>query len=287
MTIHAQGHMHDRRRTIRIRRSALLQSQLDDIDRPSIKIAETRDELEQAFSLVYYEYQNMGYITEPNASEICLSIYHVLPETTVFIFKSYLTVISTLTQIFDSNMFGLPMDALYHGELDALRRANRKLVELSALATSNEARWRNVFMYLARAMFWYAMRQRVNDLCITVNPKHVEFYKTIFLFEDLGPEKYYPKVGAPAVALRLNLDDIYRKLRQAYSALDFDCDLHSFFDKVTPGALPESDGTDALVKKRRIMETDTVRYFFIEKTNVLEMATPEQMDYIKSIYPGL
>jgi hypothetical protein len=287
VTVYAQDHTPDRRRTIRIRRSALLQNKLDDIDRPSIKIAETRDELEQAFSLVHHEYKKLGYVNEPNPPEICLGIHHVLPETAVFIFKSYLTVISTLTQIFDSNMFGLPMDALYHGELDALRKANRKLVELSALATRDEARWRNVFMYLARAMFWYAMRQKANDLCITVNPKHVEFYKTLFLFEDLGPEKYYPKVSAPAVALRLNLDDIYKKLRQAYSALDFDCDLHSFFDKVSPGALTEADGTDALVKKRRIMDTATVRYFFIEKTNVLEKATPEQMDYIKTIYPGL
>ena len=79
MTIHAQGHMHDRRRTIRIRRSALLQSQLDDIDRPSIKIAETRDELEQAFSLVYYEYQNMGYITEPLKYALAFIMFYLKP----------------------------------------------------------------------------------------------------------------------------------------------------------------------------------------------------------------
>lgn len=43
----------ERRRTIRIRRSALTAAKLDDIDKPSIKVAETRDELEQAFRLVY------------------------------------------------------------------------------------------------------------------------------------------------------------------------------------------------------------------------------------------
>ena len=175
----------DRRRTIRIKRSALLANKLDDIDRPAIKIAETRDELEQAFSLVYHEYRKLGYITEPNASEMCLSVYNMLPETAVFVFKSYLTVISTLTQVFDSDLFGLPMDQLYRTELEALRNENRKLAEIVALATSTERRWRNVFMYLTRAMTWYALYKNVNDLCITVNPKHVEFYKTIFLFEDI------------------------------------------------------------------------------------------------------
>ncbi len=54
--------------------------------------------------------------------------------TCVFIFRTYLTVISTLTQIFDSELFGLPMDVLYKGELDTLRGQGRNITELSALA---------------------------------------------------------------------------------------------------------------------------------------------------------
>jgi len=287
MTTYVPGRTPDRRRTIRIKRSALLRDNIDDIDRPAIKIAETRDELEQAFSLVYREYQKLGYVTEPYSSEICLSIYHILLETAVFIFKSYLRVLSTVTEIFDSTPFGLPMDTLYHGELEPLRDANRKLAEISALATSNEARWSNLFIYVMRAAFRYAIFKDVNDLCITVNPKHVEFYKTIFLFEELGPEKYYPKVGAPAVALRLNLDDVEGRWKKTYSALDFDCNLHSFFYRVTTTQLTMSHGKNFLVERNRMLDVDHVRYFFIEKTNVLEKATPDQMNYIASIYPEL
>ena len=43
----------ERRRTIRIRRSALLGAKLEGLDRPSIKIAETLDEWQQAFGVVY------------------------------------------------------------------------------------------------------------------------------------------------------------------------------------------------------------------------------------------
>jgi hypothetical protein len=288
MAMPKADHTEDRRRTIRVKRAALLRGNLDQIDRPSIKIAETRDELEQAFSLVYNEYLSEGYIKDPDRSGLHFSIYHILPETVVFVFKSYLKVISTLTLIFDSETFGLPMDVLYRKELDALRRhRKRRLVELSSLATAKDARWHNLFMYLNRALVWYAMYRNATDLCIMVNPKHVDFYKLILLFKDLGPLQYYSKVSAPAVALRLDLDDVHDKFRETYSALDFDCDLHSFFFNVTTTQVASVDGKDLIVKKHRTLDIDTVRYFFIEKKNILKTATPEQMDYVRSIYPEL
>jgi hypothetical protein len=151
----AANHTEDRRRTIRIKRSALLRSNLDHVDRPT-------------FSLVYNEYLEEGYIKDSDRSGLHFNIYHILPETVVFVFKSYLKVISTLTLIFDSETFGLPMDVLYRKELDALRRRKRTLVELSSLATAKDARWHNVFMYLNRAMVWYAMYRNASDLCIMV-----------------------------------------------------------------------------------------------------------------------
>ncbi|MBW1795988.1 MAG: hypothetical protein JRJ38_16460 [Deltaproteobacteria bacterium] len=286
MTAYLAGHPTDRRRTTRFRRFALMHHNLDTIDRPIIKTAETRDELEQAFSLVYREYLRSDYITKPNGSRICATIYHVLPETAVFTCTFFHTVVGTFTYILDGKLFGLPMDALYHKELNALRDANRRLVEISSLAISRENRGRNVFMQLFRAVYWYAIFRNVNDLCIMVNPKHVEFYKTICLFEDLGPEKYYPKVGAPAVALRLDLDEFESNLRREYDAFDFDCDLYSFFFRETHTPMAKCNGKHHL-EKRRILDANTVKYFFIEKTNVLENATPHQMNYIRSIYQGL
>ena len=274
------------RRAIRMRRSALVDQHFADVDQAIVKRAETRDELEQALSLVYREYLRQGYIAETNASKIYSSIYHILPETAVHIWKSQLTVSGTVTQIFDSRLFGLPMDGLYHDELNALRDANRKLSEISALAISGQVRWCNLFMYLFRAVYRYARVKKVTDFCIMVNPKHVDFYKAILLFEDLGPERYYPRVSAPAVALRLNLEDIEDKFREAYSAFHFDRDLHSFF-------FGESDSP--MIKRNRkyrletgtVLDADMVRYFFAEKTKVLENIPPKQMNYIQSVYPGL
>jgi len=277
----------DRRRAIRIRRLSLLKANLDRIDRPGIKIAETRDELEQAFSLVYREYERAGLLGKTDPSGLCLGLHNILPETSVFVFKSYLTAVATLTHIFDSRLFGLPMDGIYHDELNALRNNGRRLVELGGLATSNQIDANNIFIYLFRAVFWYSMYIGANDFCIMVNPEHVNLYKTLFFFEDMGEEKYYSRVGAPAVALRLNLDDVGGRLKEKYSPLDFDTDLNFFFRRVS-GIAPADDLDNGnYLKGKKIMDVDTARYLFVEKTDMLSRASPEQLNYIKSIYPGL
>ena len=254
-------HIKDTQGAIRIRRSGLLGSNLDHISQLCMKVANRQDELEQAFALVYREYLRQGYIRDPNKQPgLHLSIHHILPETAVFILKSR-KVISTLTQIMDSGLFGLPMDSLYHEELRPLRKANRKLVELSSLATSHEACGRNLFLYLFREVYWYARRRNVQDFCIMVNPKHVRFYKEVFFFEEIGSEKHYPRVGAPAVALRLNLEDFDKRLKQEYSGLDPKCDMHTFVHSVD-GPEMRNGLHSRYLRNRPPLSADTVKYFF-------------------------
>jgi len=272
------------RDNIRLRRLALLNYKKENINRHNIKIAETKNELEQAFSLIYQEYLKLGYIRETQPSKLHISLYNILPETSVFVLKSSPTVISTLTQIYDNEYFGLPMDAIYQEELNALRDKGRKLVEVSALVVSRESRWCNHFMYLLRVTLGYAISNNVDDICIMVNPKHVKFYKTILLFEELGREKYYPEVGASAVALRLNLDDIEDRMKDRYCSQDCDNNLHSFFYRPA-GRAPGND--ESSLKKKGTMDIDAVRYFFIEKTDMLKKMSSDKKDCIDSIYPEL
>lgn len=282
----------ERRRTIRIRRSALLKSDLETIDRPAIKIAENIDEHRQAFSLVYQEYAQSGYIPNPKPHGEVFSVFNLFPETAVFVVKSYLTVISTLTQFYDSELFGLPMDSIYHEELKDLRTDRRRIVEIGALATQCDYRWQNLFMFLCQIMYWYARYKGADDLCITVNPKHVRFYKTIFLFEEFGPEKAYPKVGAPAVLLRLDMHTAERDLKEAYSGEDFDCNLYHYFHRMNGNRV--EDYSEALIKKGAVQALDKPRLNISEiegllKTDatVLDGLTPRQMEFIRSLYPNI
>lgn len=245
----------------------------------------TAREMEAALSLVYENYLKRGYIKEPKACGLFATVYHVLPETTIVVVRSPEKITCTLTRILDSDLFGLPMDTLYREELNTLRCQPRKLMELSALATSEEARGRRLFMHLFRAAYWSGRTAGVNDCCIVVNPRHVAFYKRILQFEDMGPEKYYHKVNAPGVALRLDLGRFEEQLREKSQCSCYFRNLYSFFFQQA------WEPVNGFVKNPRFMRVHETlaeaRYALTEKTDVLSDATPEQMHYIKSIYTGL
>jgi len=282
----------ERRRTIRIKRSELLKARLDEIDRPAVKIAGDIDEYKQAFSLVHDTYLRMGYLSTPKPHGMLFGIHTLLPQTVIFVAKTYLTVISTLTEIFDTEQFGLPMDELYQKELDGLRSEGRKIVEISALVTPANFRWMNLFMYINKLMFHYSLDHGVNDLCIAVNPRHVSFYKNILLFEDLGPKRYYPKVNAPAVALRLNMDCISEKSKSAYDGLDFESNVHAYFhgeaglraSEKTWAVLP---GEDSPENGYCYWTPENVKYFLLLEKSILDGLNGSQKEFLLNGYPGL
>ena len=211
-----------------IRRVALLGLHLNSREQFSCDIAQTGNELKQAFSLAYKEYFSAGYVKKTTPSKMLVNIYSLLPKTIVWIVKLNHTVVSTLTQIFDSSL-GLPLDEVYEKELDELRLEGRHMVEISGLAISSKYRWQNAYMPLFRNILHHALSCEVTDLCIAVNPKHRTFYKDILLFEDIGEKKYYPKVNAQSVALRLDLTTVEKRCEQVYGRMKAESNLHHYF----------------------------------------------------------
>lgn len=275
----------ERIREISLKRNKLLKTRLDKIDNPNIKAAKSKNELTQALCLIYKVYFESGYITEANESEMLFNIYHLLPETVVLVAKSNASVISTMTQVFDSELFGLPMDTLYSKELDALRQKGRTISEISGLATLKSFRWYNLFAYLLNIMYRYAHYKKVNDICITVNPKHAQFYKSVFLFEQFGDEKYYSKVNAPAVALRWDMDNIEKKFKEVYGKMDNDCNLFWYLHKMTLNKATEY--SPDFIADKRFIDTETAKYFIDSNQNIANNISMDGTNYLKNVYPGL
>ena len=268
----------ERRRTLRLRRSSLTSLKLEGIDRPAIKIAEDKDEYLRSFKLAYREYLKSGYLAEDPSCPYLFSVYSLLPETCIFIFKSHLDVVSSLTEIFDTEIFGLPMDVIYRPEIDSLREKDRIVVELSSFVTHSKYRWRNIMIYLTRAMFFYSRMNCVNDICITVNPKHVPFYKRIFLFDTFGPERMHPGVKAPAVLMRINMDDIEDKLSKKYAHFQFDEDLHRFFCRTTIGDTEKLD--HKICTKTNTLRPQEIKDIIEKKPQIIRSLNSEQENYV-------
>ncbi|MFV0422342.1 ThiF family adenylyltransferase [Oleidesulfovibrio sp.] len=278
----------DRRRTIRIKRSSLLDCKLGDLDKPAIKVAETLEEYSGAFGLVYDEYRRAGY-TQEHPSGLFFNAWSLLPKTAVFIFKSYLEVLSTVTYIPDTPEFGLPIDAVFKDKIDELRQADRNVVEVGALVTQRRRRWSNMMVFLAKAIMRYAELSGADDLVVMVNPKHVRFYTNLMLFKPYGEERFYEKVGAPAVALRIDVRAIKDSLKEEYGVPhgeeDFETNLHHFFvvtNTILPGAKP-SFGPDS-VTKNSPLSPYAANHLLRARPEVLDSLEDEQRDYLERVY---
>ena len=108
----------------------------------------------------------------------------------------------------------LPADENFRDRLDILRRQGRRLAEPSRLAI-DAGMSKRVFASLIHISFLYAHRLHgYTDYVIEVNPRHVAFYQRMLGFADFGGERACSRVGAPAVLLRLPLDEMGARIRR-------------------------------------------------------------------------
>lgn len=282
----------ERRRTLRIKRSGLQKYELQDVDRPAIKFAENREELEKSFALVYQVYLQKKFITQPKPHGMLYNMYSLLPKTMHIIAKSYLQVLSNLSVIPDTPEFGLPMDVIYRPELDELRKQGKTIVELSALATPREHRWKNMFHYLVQVMYWYCVYMGVDEVCIAINPRHVRYYKGLFPFQELGPKRHYPMVDAPAIALWAPVMESMDHMLQICQDLEFDTPLYPYFYRMT-GQAPsndapflEAEALDAVTNPITI-DPEVVRFFINTDQGLLEGVSMKQKQALNEWYSGL
>jgi len=249
------------------------------------RVARSRDELEQAYRLVYQEYFKQGYVDQ-GPSQIRLSLHNALPQATTFIALIDDQVTATATVIPDS-VLGLPMDELYQEEMNVLRQnGQKKLCEVSMLASSSDlfgdkipmmlnAKKMFLIFFLFKHIFDYLRTQVEMDyICITVNPKHAGTYDALF-FQDIGGLKYYDKVnGAPAVAKYLDIRDASRRCEAAGCR-----GLQKMFFASDPVPPEKFSG------KFNFTQED-LRYFFADQAHCFQGARPEEIAYLKQCYSG-
>lgn len=116
---------------------------------------------------------------------------------------------ATLTLVFDS-LRGLQTDTLYAAELGRLRRAGRRLCEVSRLAVDPV----HSCPGLLRTLFCEALAQgsqrfSASDVVIGVNPRHASYYKRRMGFRQIGAQQHYARVGAPVVLLHRPLAGMF------------------------------------------------------------------------------
>jgi len=247
------------------------------------RVARSRQELEKAFHLVYQEYLKQGYVDE-DPSQMRFLLHNALPETTTFVALIDGVVTATATVIADSPL-GLPMDELYHQELEELRRGGKHLCEVSMLANSSElfseqvpmmlnAKKMFLIFFLFKHIFDYVRLQVSCDyICVMVNPKHANAYDSL-MFQDIGGMKRYDKVnGAPAVAKYLRVHDVDPQVLSVKRQ-----SLYKMF-------LSSDTNPEKFSGKFQWGPYD-LKHFFVDLKSLIQNAPQEYIEYIKKCYPG-
>jgi hypothetical protein len=123
-------------------------------------------------------------------------------------------VVATIAVGLDS-VTGLVVDKLYGAEVDGIRANDRKVCEFTKLAIEASVRSKPILAALFHIAYIHARRiNRCTDLVVEVNPRHVAFYERMLGFSICGPEKLDPRVGAPAVLLKLDLGFAERQIAE-------------------------------------------------------------------------
>ncbi len=186
-----------------------------------VKIASEFADWDQAFRLVAASYQARGY-DPPDAGPVRFTPYHALPDTATLVAQHAGQVVATMSLVPDNTLLGLPMQSIYASEVEALRRAGRRLVEVTSLADTGLSlrEFVPVFMTMLRLVWQYGISQGADTSVISINPRHRSFYRKVMGFVPLGPWRAYPLVqNHPAEAylcdvplLKTNVPEMFQQI---------------------------------------------------------------------------
>lgn len=252
------------------------------------KIAQTRDELEQAFTLIQDSYLEMNLTDTPESMR--LGKYNALPTTLVFIAIYQGEVIATISQIMDTAL-GLPIETFCR--IGKLRTSGRRISEISGLAIKKEWRSRStgIFFPLSTFAMLYCRKYVGVDYFVIVTRAHVRFfYQALYDFKGIDSKvKNHSGVKEKksyAQFLDVEKLDSYLKKHFNHNRCGFN------FLNISLG-FPESFPwrQQCIIQKlkynicsNQLFMASDLSYFFIDKTSIISGLSKEDLRVLKTIY---
>ncbi len=254
------------------------------------KLAETKDELEQAFRVLHDAYVGQGYM-DPHPSGMRVTKYHALPTTAVLIAMESDTglVVGTVSIVRDTPL-GLPLDSIF--PLHNIKKQYRHLAEVSSLAIRKEYRkdpadllWpllRYFYIYLRDVM-------KIDAYVIGVNPSWHDLYTGILGFTKLNgfhAATYSFVNNAPVSAYFVNVAEQELIFYKFYAHLPNEANFYRYCIHLK---MSRKQYHFPLRKyysvQNTVMNQDFFEYFFIRKTDALNLMSEEEKEIVQVYYP--
>jgi ribosomal protein S18 acetylase RimI-like enzyme len=236
-----------------------------------IERAFTLEDLRHAYRLVHQVYLGTGYLN-PEPSGVRLRIYETTSETATFVAKKDGEVVGVLSIVGDSPDLGLPSNAAFKTELDALRATGARVCEVTNQAVAEDYRKTGVATELMRCAIAHMLKAGYHFAVASVSPSHNGFYDLIG-FRRFGSQRSYSqKLHDPVVALCLNIDH-YRQPADGLS--EPERFLHNLATAENPFLGRVAEWSRQAV--RHFLNPELLEQLFVADRNFLGECTPAEL----------
>jgi ribosomal protein S18 acetylase RimI-like enzyme len=243
----------------------------EDLKGCTIERACTADDLRQAYRLVHDVFFSRGFIS-PDPSRMRVRIYETTPETATFVAKMDGRVVAVLSVVEDSPDLGLPSDGAFKEELDELRRAGRRLCEITNQAVAIEYRKSAVPTELMRCAIAVSLTQGFHEAIASVSPGHNGFYDLLGFRQIGSARNYSEEVEDRVIALSMDIDQ-YRSWEPSLdTAAQF---IRQFLTEENHFLTLVSDWAEEA--RRHFLNPDLLRHLFVLERNFLERFAPDEL----------
>lgn len=171
----------------------------------AVSLVQGAAERERAAVLLQQRYRERGYAVDAQQTETDLVLLHTEDE--------FGETAGTLGVRFDGPA-GLKADQVFPAEMAEIRARGLSVCEFTQLALlGGQESSESLLAGLFHSAYLQAYRVReVHCVVIEVNPRHAAYYRRMLGFELCGSLRVCPRVGAPAVLMRLDLAHAERQI---------------------------------------------------------------------------
>ena len=247
----------------------------DDAKGAQIGRACSLDDLRKAYKLVHEVYLGTGFI-EPEAAGMRLRIFETTPDMATFVARIDGRIVGVLSILTDTPELGLPSDAAFREELDALRVTGQRLCEITNQAVAKDYRKSAVPTELMRCAMAHATASGFDEIVATVSPSHGSFYELLG-FREIGSERTYSeKLHDPVVTLGMKVDQ-YRQLPSDLN--ETEKFIHHFLaagNHYIPHVEKWADEA-----RENFLNADLLAQLFVAERNFIEECTPTQLKVLQ------
>jgi hypothetical protein len=167
-----------------------------------MKVSDCRSEREHALQLVQRIYSRAG-LTKENVTRLRVMRQHLAEDTEIIVGKRSSNVVFTVSLVGDGE-YGLPLESLFHSEVNSMRAKGLRLAEVSCLAHdsefADERRRFETFVQGISLLLQVARDRKIDRLLLAVHPRHAKVYERLLGCVRCSDVREYAAVrGNPAV----------------------------------------------------------------------------------------